>query len=33
MALRIIEGTEKRVALESAGGCETCGFCEPRLIA
>lgn len=33
MAVRIIEGTEKRAALESSGGCETCGFCEPGLIA
>lgn len=33
MTVRIIEGTEKRAALESAGGCETCGFCEPGLIA
>jgi hypothetical protein len=32
MTVRIIEGTEKRAALDKAGGCEICGFCEPGLI-
>jgi hypothetical protein len=33
MVLRIIDGKEKRFLLDAAGGCETCGFCEPGLIA
>lgn len=32
MTFRIIDGKEKQGLLDAAGGCETCGFCEPGLI-
>ncbi|MCV9964100.1 hypothetical protein OIU34_19650 [Pararhizobium sp. BT-229] len=33
MTLRIINGKEKQLLLDETGGCQTCGFCEPGLIA